>query len=174
LAIPQKSPCACRLERRPPLTQLMELRLDLSQGPALQAETLAMRSKALPLLCQLLRGGLAHGIEYLGLSWRAREEFPRALALPCALREALLPCGPQQAATCITEGACECVVGPRQARHVIAVKQAGPRAPADRVEVTAKRISGGRHLGPPPHRVERAAQLSRDVCRAQGWRGGGF
>jgi len=54
-AIPQKSPCACSLERQPPLTQLIELRLGLSQGPALQAETLAMRSKALPFLRQLLR-----------------------------------------------------------------------------------------------------------------------
>ena len=99
-----------------------------------------MHSKALPFLHQLLRGGLAHGIEYLGLGWRAREEFPSALALQRALREALLPCGPQQAAPCITEVAFELVVGPRQARHVIAVKQAGPIAPADLVEVTAKRL----------------------------------
>jgi DNA-directed RNA polymerase subunit RPC12/RpoP len=62
-AIPQKSPCACSLERWPPLTQLIELRLGLSQGSALQAETLTMRSKALPFLRQFLRWGLAHGIE---------------------------------------------------------------------------------------------------------------
>ena len=53
-AIPQKSPCACSLQRRPSLTQLIKLRLGLSQGPALHAETLAMRSKALPFLCQVL------------------------------------------------------------------------------------------------------------------------
>ena len=40
----------------------MELRLDLSQGPALQAETLAMRSKTLPLLSQVLRWGLTEGL----------------------------------------------------------------------------------------------------------------
>src|SRR2546427_116685 len=32
------------------------------------------------------------------------------------------------------------VVGPRQPRYLIAVEQAGPIAPADRVEVTAKRL----------------------------------
>ena len=78
-----------------------------------------MRSKALPFLRQLLRWGLTHGIEYLGLCWGAREEFPRALALQRALREALLACGPQQAATCITEVAfesrCWSAAGP--ARH---------------------------------------------------------
>ena len=99
-----------------------------------------MRSKALPFLRQILRWGLTHGIEYLGLCWGAREEFPRALALQRALCEALLARGPQQAAPRITEAAFELVVGPRQPRHVIAVKQAGPIAPADLVEVTAKRI----------------------------------
>ena len=99
-----------------------------------------MRSKALPFLRQLLKWGLTHGIEYLGLCWGAREEFPSALALQRALCEALLACGPQQAAPCITEVAFDFVVGPRQARHVIAVKQARPIAPADFVEVTAKRI----------------------------------
>ena len=53
-AIPQKSPCACSLERRPSLTQLIKLRLGLSQGPALHTETLTMLSKALPFLCQVL------------------------------------------------------------------------------------------------------------------------
>ena len=62
------------------------------------------------------------------------------MALQRALREALLARGPQQAATGITEVAFELVVGPRQARHVIAVKQAGPIAPADLGEVTAKLI----------------------------------
>jgi len=83
---------------------------------------------------------LAHGIEYLGLWGMAREEFPSALALQRALREALVTCGPQQVVTCSTAAAFERVVGPRQARHVIAVQQAGPIAPADLVEVTAKRI----------------------------------
>ena len=99
-----------------------------------------MCSKALPFLRQLLRWSWTHGIEYLGLCWRAREEFPRALTLPRALCEALLARSPQQAAPRITEVTFEFVVGPWQPRHVIAVKQAGPIAPADRVEMTAKRI----------------------------------
>jgi hypothetical protein len=36
------------------MTQLAELRLELPSGTALQAESLAMRSKALPLLHQVL------------------------------------------------------------------------------------------------------------------------
>ena len=99
-----------------------------------------MRSKALPFLRQVLRGSLTQGIQYLGLCWGAREEFPRALALQRALCEALLARGPQQAATCITEAAFEFVVGSRHARHIIAVEQAGPIAPADLVEVQTKRI----------------------------------
>ena len=62
-AIPQKSPYACSLECRPPLTQLIELCLGLSQGSALQAETLAMLSKALPFLSQVLIWGLAQYIQ---------------------------------------------------------------------------------------------------------------
>src|ERR1043166_3657699 len=123
IAIPQKSPCACSLERRPSLTQLSKLCLGLSQGSALQAETLAMRSKAQPFLRQFLRWGLAHGIEHLGLCWGAREQFPSALALQRALREALLTCRPQQAATGITEATFELVVGPRQARLVLIAQQ---------------------------------------------------
>src|SRR5256885_13563815 len=61
LAIPLKSPCACRLSRRPPLTQVIELRLGLSKGSALQAEPLAMRSKALPFLSQVLRWSVTQG-----------------------------------------------------------------------------------------------------------------
>ena len=49
-AIPQKSPCACSLKCRPLLTEPIELSLGLSQGTALQAEPLAMCSKALPFL----------------------------------------------------------------------------------------------------------------------------
>ena len=78
-----------------------------------------MRSKALPFLRQIHRWDLTHGLEYLGLCWGAREEFPSALALQRALREALLARGSQQAATGITEAAFEFVVRPRQARHVI-------------------------------------------------------
>jgi hypothetical protein len=97
-----------------------------------------MRSKALSFLRQVLRGSLTQGIQELALCRGAREQFPCALALPRALCEALLARGPQQAALCITAVAFEFVMGPRYARHVLAVEQAGPRAPADLVEVTAK------------------------------------
>jgi hypothetical protein len=119
-------------------TQLIELRLSLSQGSALRAKSLAMCSKALSFLRQVLRGRVTQGPQELGLCWGVREEFPRALALQRALGEALLACGPQQAAPYITEAAFEFVVGPRHARHVIAVEQAGPIASADLVEVQTK------------------------------------
>ena len=93
--MPLKSPCACRLERRPVLTQSIELYLSLSHGSGLQAEPLAMLSEALPFLSQVLRWGLTQGTQYLGFCWGARQEFPSALALQHALREAFLACGPQ-------------------------------------------------------------------------------
>ena len=66
------------------------------------------------------------------------QELPGALALQRPLRLPLLARGPQQAATRIAKVAFQLVVGPRQPRHLIAVEQAGPIAPADRVEVTAE------------------------------------
>ena len=102
------------------------------------------------------------------------QEFPGALALQRPLRLTLLAGGPQQAATCLAKVAFECVVGPRQPRHLIAVEQAGPIAPADRVEVTAKRGEGRGDLRLALHGVERAAELPRDVRRAEGVRGHGF
>jgi hypothetical protein len=42
---------------------VLELRLGLSEGTALQAEPLAMRSKTLPLLRQFLQWSVTHGIE---------------------------------------------------------------------------------------------------------------
>jgi hypothetical protein len=133
-----------------------------------------MRSKALSFLSQFRRWGLAYGIEELSLCGGARKELPSALALQRALGEALLARDPQQAAFGLTEVAFECVVGPRQARHVIAVKQAWPIAPANRVEMTTKRMEGWRAIGPLPHYVEIVAQLSRDLSRVQGVRGTGF
>ena len=100
----------------------------------------------------------------------AGEDLPGALALQGPLRLALLARGPQQAATRIAEATFELVVGPRQARHVIAAEQAGPIAPADRVEVTTKRLQARRDIGLPPHYVERAAELSSDVFSTHGLR----
>ena len=136
--MPQKSPCACRLERRPLLTQLIQLPLGLSKGSTLHAESLAMRSKALPFLRQVLGGGVTQGIAYFGLCRGLGQELPSALALQRPLGEALLARDPQQAATRVAEAAFEFVVGPRQARHIIAMAQARPIAPADRVEVQSK------------------------------------
>lgn len=62
-----------------------------------------MLSKALPLLCQVLGWRVRHGIQEFGLGRGAWQQFPRALALQRALRQALLARGPQQAATRITE-----------------------------------------------------------------------
>jgi hypothetical protein len=68
------------------------------------------------------------------------QEFPGALALERSLRLSLLARGAQQAATGIAKVAFELVIGPWQARHVITMKQTGPIAPTDEVEVTAKRL----------------------------------
>src|SRR5688572_26678796 len=108
-----------------------------------------MRSKALPFLSQILRESLAQGPQYLGLCWGAREEFPSALALQRALCEALLARSPHQATTSIAEAACEFVVRPRHARHIITVEQAGPRAPANLVEVQTKLVDDWRDIGQP-------------------------
>jgi insertion element IS1 protein InsB len=64
-AIPQKSPCACSLERRPSLTQLSKLRLGLFKGATLQAEPLTMRSKALPFLRHIFGWSVTQAIEQL-------------------------------------------------------------------------------------------------------------
>jgi hypothetical protein len=133
-----------------------------------------MRSTALSFLRQIRRWSLTHGPQELSLCGGTRQEFPRALALERALREALVARGPQQAATSSAEAACACGGGPRHARHGIAMEQAGPLAPADRVEVQTTRREGWRDLGQPEHRVKRATQVARAVCRAQGVRGGGF
>ncbi len=127
-----------------------------------------MRSKALPFLRQVLGGGLTQGLAYFGLCRGLGQELPSALALPHPRGEALLARDPKHAATRVAEAACACVVGPSQARHIRAVEQAGPRAPADRVEVQSTRREGGRGLGPAAHRVQRVAQWSCDVCSDYG------
>ena len=75
---------------------------------------------------------------YLGLDRRSREEFPRPLALQRAFRQALLARSPQQGTAGIAEPAFNLVVRPGQTRHVVAVEQPGPIAPAARVEMMAK------------------------------------
>jgi len=173
-AIPQKSPCACRLSYGPLLTQLIEWRLGLSQGTALQAATLALRSKPLPLLRQVRGRGVTQGLLSLGRCRGGGPAFPGPLTLERPRRLPLLARGLQQGATPIAHVACQRVVGPRKPRHVIAVEQAGPVAPADRVEVTAKGGAGRWDLRLPRHRVARAAALPRTLCSIPGVRGNGF
>jgi hypothetical protein len=60
---------------------LIQLHLSLSKGSTLHAESLAMRSKALPFLHQVLGGGLTQGIAYFGLCRGLGQELPSALAL---------------------------------------------------------------------------------------------
>ena len=102
------------------------------------------------------------------------QELPGALALQRPLRLPLLAGGPQQAATRLAKVAFQLVVGPRQPRDRIAMAQAGPIAPADRVAVPAKCREDRWDLRLPLHRVEIAAELPRDVLRAEGVRSHGF
>jgi hypothetical protein len=149
---------------------VVKLRLGLSSGSTLHTESLAMRSKALSFLSQVLRGGLTQGFAYVGLCRRPWEELPRPLALARPLRSPLLPRGPQQTATRVSEATCECVVRPRQSGHVIAVEQARPLAPADRVQVPRKLHEAGRGLKPPAHRGKIATQWARVLLSPHGTR----
>jgi len=83
------------------LTQVSALCWGLSQGAALPAEPLPVRSKPLPLLRQVLPRGLPEGLPHLGLCQRVGEELPSTLALERPLRWPLLAGRPQQAATCL-------------------------------------------------------------------------
>jgi hypothetical protein len=97
-----------------------------------------MLSKALSFLSQVLRWDVTQAVEELGLDRRSRQEFPSPLALQRAFRQALLARCPQQVTAGIAESAFDLVVRPGQPRHVVAVEQPGPLAPADRVEMMAK------------------------------------
>src|SRR2546428_5984251 len=98
-----------------------------------------MLGKALPFLRQLFGGGGRQRRKEGSLGRGSRQQFPGTLALQRALRQPLLACSAKQAVTRIAEVAFEFVVGPRQSRHLIAVEQARPIAPTDRVKVCAKR-----------------------------------
>ena len=97
-----------------------------------------MLNKALSFLSQVLRRDVTQAVEELGLDRRSRQEFPRPLALQRAFRQALLARSPQQVTAGIAEPAFDLVVCPGQTRHVVAVEQPWPIAPADRVEMLAK------------------------------------
>jgi hypothetical protein len=101
-----------------------------------------MRSNALAFLRHVLRGDVTHTVEELGRDRRSRQECPRPVAWQRAFRQALLARSPQQVTAGIAAPACKLGVRPGQTRHVVAVEQAGPRAPADRVEMLAQLPSG--------------------------------
>jgi hypothetical protein len=129
-----------------------------------------MLRKALSFLRQILRGDVTQAVEYLGLDRRSREEFPRPLALQRAFRQALLARSPQQVTAGIAEPAFNLVVRPGQTWHVVAVEQPGPLAPADRVEMRAKRTYGWGEIGPWSERIEIAAQLLGHLLSLAGLR----
>ncbi len=148
------------------MTQLIALRLGLSQGSALQVETLAMHRHALSFLRQLLGWEVTQGSEELALCRGPGQEFPGTLAWQCPLRLALLARGLQEAATRIAQVTFQRIVGPRQPLHVIAVQQAGPIAPADLVEVVAQGLSERRERRAPLDGIARAPEGSRNSCSA--------
>src|SRR5712691_11138388 len=110
------------------------------------------------LWVQVLRWDVTQAVESLGLDRRSREEFPRPVALQRAFRQALLVRSPQQGTVGIAEPAFDLVVRPGQPRHVVAVEQPGPIAPADLSEMMAKRTEGWGEIGPWSERIEIAAQ----------------
>jgi hypothetical protein len=63
----RKLSCAYSLESQLLLTQLIEWSLALSEGLALQAETLAMYSQAPASLNRVLTWGVRQGIQQFGL-----------------------------------------------------------------------------------------------------------
>jgi hypothetical protein len=85
----------------------------LCSGTVLQAEPLAMHSKTLPLLCQVLRWGVAAGFLSLGLCRGVGPELPGTLTLQNPLRLPLLTGGLSQATTRLAKVAFQFVVGPR-------------------------------------------------------------
>jgi hypothetical protein len=92
------------------------------------------------------------------------------LALQRAFRQALLARSPSQVTAGIAEPAFDLVVRPGQTRHVVAVEQPGPIAPADWVEMMAKRTSGWGESGPWSERVAIAAQLLGHLLSLAGLR----
>jgi hypothetical protein len=119
-----------------------------------------MRRKALPLLGQVLRWGLTEGLLSSCRCGRVGQQLPGTLALQRPLRLPLLAGGPQQAAPRLTKVAFELVLGPRQARDLIAVEETGPIAPAHCIEVPAKRGEGWGSLWLALYRVKRAAEMA--------------
>jgi len=132
-----------------------------------------MRRKTLPRLRQVLGGGLTQGLLARGRGRRVGQPCPGALAWPRPLRVPLVARGPQQTATRLTQVAFQLVVGPRQARDLLAVAQTGPIAPTAQVEMTAKRRDGRCPLWRPRPRSESAASWPRDRCSMAGGRGQG-
>ena len=129
MAVAQKSPCASRGYRSPPLTQLSKLNLGLTSGSTLHAESLTVLSKSLSLLSQVRWWNLTQAVEQCGLCRRSRQQFPSPLTLQGAPREPLLTGDSEHLPPRIAEMAFDLIVGPRQAGHVVTVEEARPIAP---------------------------------------------
>jgi len=102
-----------------------------------------MLSKSLSLLNQVLWWNLAQSVKQFGLRRRSRQQFPSALTLQGAPREALLAGDSEHLTPGIAEKAFNLIVGPRQARHIIAMEKARPIAPTYFIEMQAKVVDRG-------------------------------
>ncbi len=89
-----------------------------------------MLSKSLSLLSEALQWNLAQSVEQFGLRRWSRQQFPSALTLSHAPREPLLTGDSEHLTPSISEKAFDLIVGPRQTRHIIAMEEARPIAPA--------------------------------------------
>jgi hypothetical protein len=132
-----------------------------------------MRSTTLPLLRPGLGGSVPEGLRSLGRWQGVGQAFPGTLSVARPLRVPLVARGRTAAATPIAYMAFPRVVGPRQARPVIAVDQAGPLAPADHGEGTATRGTGRGDRRLPLSRGMSAASWSRALVSLAGVRGHG-
>ena len=94
--------------------------------------------------------------------------YQSPLCLPLLARDL------QQATAGLAKVAFEFVVGPREARHFIAMEQPRPVAPTDGVQVTAKRRSCRWEPWLPLYRIEITAELLCDVRGTEGASGNGF
>ena len=102
-----------------------------------------MLSKSLSLLNQVLWWNLAQSVKQVGLRRRSRQQFPSALTLQGAPRAALLTGASEHLTPGIAEKAFNLIVGPRQARHILAMEKARPIAPPYFIEMKAKVVDRG-------------------------------
>jgi hypothetical protein len=112
-------------ECRPPLDELSELGLSLLGRASVQSRAAAMITDTLLFMAQVGRGDARQGRDGVGVRAGMRQEFPGAGALYDAPGEAFLAGGAQQAAVEVAELTFAVVVGARQPRHIVGVKETG-------------------------------------------------